>query len=159
MAELAKPGRDPRKQFEAFSFVEGVEKPEDLTVGMKLPGIVTNVTAFGAFVDIGVHQDGLVHVSQLADHFIKDANEVVKVAQKVTVTVVEVDLARQRIALSMKSKPDFEKKERKPGQPAPQQNGGNRSFDRDRRPAQSGGGMGNPFGGDWFSQASQKGKK
>jgi len=155
MSELARPGRDPRKQFEAFSFVDGVEKPEDLTVGMKLPGIVTNVTAFGAFVDIGVHQDGLVHVSQLADHFIKDANEVVKVAQKVTVTVVEVDLARNRIALSMKSKPDFEKKERKPGQPAPQQ-AAHRSADRNHRSAQPGGGMGNPFGGDWFSQGQQK---
>jgi uncharacterized protein len=160
--ELAKPGRDPRKQFEAFSFVDGVEKPEDLTVGMKLPGIVTNVTAFGAFVDIGVHQDGLVHVSQLADHFIKDPTEVVKVGQKVQVTVTEVDLPRQRIALSMKSKPDFEKKERKPGGTAPGQ--GQQQFiqrtpnqDRDRRP-QQGGGMGNPFGGDWFSQSQQKRK-
>ena len=128
---------------------------------MKLPGIVTNVTAFGAFVDVGVHQDGLVHVSQLADTFVKDANEIVKVGQKVQVTVTEVDLARQRIALSMKSKPDFEKKERKPGGPPQQQGGGGgqRSFDRDRRPAQSGGGMGNPFGGDWFSQASQQKRK
>ena len=72
VAELAKPGRDPREKFEAFSFAEGVNKPEDLKPGMKLPGIVTNVTAFGAFVDIGVHQDGLVHVSQLADTFVKD---------------------------------------------------------------------------------------
>ena len=143
-------------QFEAFSFVEGVEKPSDLTVGMKLPGIVTNVTAFGAFVDVGVHQDGLVHVSQLADHFIKDPNEVVKVGQKVQVTVTEVDLQRNRIALSMKSKPDFEKKERKPG--AAPQAGGPRPADRDRRPAQVGGGMGNPFGGDWFTQAQQKRK-
>ena len=121
---------------------------------------MTNVTAFGAFVDIGVHQDGLVHVSQLADHFIKDANEVVKVAQKVMVTVVEVDLPRQRIALSMKAKPDFEKKERKPGQQGPPQGGGNRpQGGGDRRPPPSqGGGMGNPFGGDWFSQA-QKGKR
>ena len=157
MSELAKPGRDPRKQFEAFSFAEGVEKPGDLTVGMKLPGIVTNVTAFGAFVDIGVHQDGLVHVSQMADHFIKDANEVVKVAQKVTVTVVEVDLPRNRIALSMKSKPDFEKKERKPGGPPQQQGGGRQQF-TDRTPPKPGGGMGNPFGGDWFSQAQGKRK-
>jgi uncharacterized protein len=87
MNELAKPGRDPRKQFEVFTFAEGVNDMKDLTVGMKLPGIVTNVTAFGAFVDIGVHQDGLVHVSQLADHFIRDAAEVVKVAQRVSVTV------------------------------------------------------------------------
>ena len=105
--ELAKPGRDPRQQFEIFSFQEGVEKMEDLKPGMKLPGIVTNVTAFGAFVDIGVHQDGLVHVSQLADRFVKDPSEVVKVAQKVYVTVTEVDLERKRIALSMKAKPEI----------------------------------------------------
>ena len=103
LAELARPGRDPRREFEAFSFKEGVEKIEDLQAGMKLPGIVTNVTAFGAFVDIGVHQDGLVHVSQLADRFVKDPSEVVKVGQKVTVTVVEIDLPRKRIALSMRS--------------------------------------------------------
>lgn len=103
LAELAKPGRDPRQEFEAFSFKEGVEKIEDLEPGMKLPGIVTNVTAFGAFVDIGVHQDGLVHVSQLADRFVKDPAEVVKVQQKVAVTVLEVDIARKRIALSMRT--------------------------------------------------------
>lgn len=103
--ELAKPGRDPRKRFEAFSFQDGVNKIEDLKPGMKLPGIVTNVTAFGAFVDIGVHQDGLVHVSQLADRFVKDPSEVVKVAQKVHVTVTEVDIPRKRIGLSMRSAP------------------------------------------------------
>ena len=102
LAELAKPGRDPREQFEAFEFTEGVNGIKDLRVGMKLPGIVTNITNFGAFVDIGVHQDGLVHVSQLADKFVKDPNEIVKVAQKVLVTVTEVDEARKRIALSMK---------------------------------------------------------
>src|SRR5262249_4376509 len=107
LAELAKPGRDPRTKFEAFSFQEGVEKMEDLKPGMKLPGIVTNVTAFGAFVDIGVHQDGLVHVSQLADRFVKNAAEVVKVHQKVMVTVTEVDLPRKRIALSMKANPEI----------------------------------------------------
>jgi uncharacterized protein len=105
MAELAKPGRDPRQQFEVFTFQTGVEKMEDLKPGMKLPGIVTNVTAFGAFVDIGVHQDGLVHISQLCDRFIKDPAEVVKVQQKVMVTVTEVDLPRKRIALSMKAAP------------------------------------------------------
>jgi uncharacterized protein len=105
--ELARPGRDPREQFEAFSFQEGVEKMEDLKPGMKLPGIVTNVTAFGAFVDIWVHQDGLVHVSQLADRFVKDPAEVVKVGQKVRVTVTEVDLPRKRIALSMKAAPQI----------------------------------------------------
>ena len=105
--ELAKPGRDPRQQFEVFTFKEGVEKVEDLQPGMKLPGIVTNVTAFGAFVDIGVHQDGLVHVSQLADRFVRDPAEVVKVQQRVNVTVVEVDLPRKRIALSMKANPEI----------------------------------------------------
>ncbi len=105
--ELAKPGRDPRETFEVFNFQAGVEKMEDLKPGMKLPGIVTNVTAFGAFVDIGVHQDGLVHVSQLADRFVKDVAEVVKVSQKVMVTVTEVDLPRKRIALSMKANPEI----------------------------------------------------
>jgi uncharacterized protein len=106
LAELAKPGRDPRKQFEVFSFADGVNKLEDLMKGMKLPGIVTNVTAFGAFVDIGVHQDGLVHISQLADRFIKDPSEVVKVQQRVMVTVMDVDLPRKRIALSMRTDPE-----------------------------------------------------
>ncbi|MDB5299434.1 MAG: RNA-binding transcriptional accessory protein [Phycisphaerales bacterium] len=102
LSELAKPGRDPREKFELFQFAEGVNKLEDVKPGMKLPGIVTNVTAFGAFVDVGVHQDGLVHVSQLADRFVKDPNEVVKVQQRVEVTVMEVDLARKRIALSLR---------------------------------------------------------
>ena len=101
--ELAKPGRDPREKFEAFSFADGIEKIEDLRPGMKLPGIVTNITAFGAFVDIGVHQDGLVHVSQMANRFVKNPADIVNVQQKVSVTVLEVDLARKRISLSMKS--------------------------------------------------------
>ena len=105
--ELAKPGRDPRERFEVFQFADGIEKMEDLRVGMKLPGIVTNVTAFGAFVDIGVHQDGLVHISQLADKFVKDPNDVVKVQQKVTVTVTAIDIPRKRIALSMKTNPSL----------------------------------------------------
>ena len=104
LAELAKPGRDPREGFESFSFAEGIEKPEDLQPGMRLPGMVTNVTAFGAFVDIGVHQDGLVHVSELMDRFVKDPHKVVKVSQKVTATVLEVDLERKRISLSMREK-------------------------------------------------------
>ena len=105
MQELAKPGRDPRKQFEVFSFAEGVKEMGDIEVGMRLPGIVTNVTAFGAFVDIGVHQDGLVHISQLANRYVKDPAEVVKVHQKVMVTVLAVDLAKKRISLSMKEGP------------------------------------------------------
>ena len=102
LAELAKPGRDPRKEFEGPVFTEGVSTITDLKPGMKLPGVVTNVTAFGAFVDVGVHQDGLVHVSRLADHFVKDPHQVVHVHQKVNVTVLEVDTARNRISLSMK---------------------------------------------------------
>lgn len=102
IGELAKPGRDPRENFETFTFAEGVEKIEDLKPGMKLPGIVTNITAFGAFVDIGVHQDGLIHISHLADRFVKDPAEVVKVHQKVMVTVLDVDLKRKRISLSCK---------------------------------------------------------
>ncbi|MBX2897573.1 MAG: RNA-binding transcriptional accessory protein [Cyclobacteriaceae bacterium] len=105
LSELEKPGRDPREKFEVFEFAEGVHEIKDLKIGMKLPGIVTNVTAFGAFVDIGVHQDGLVHISHLSDKFIKDPNTVVAVQQKVQVTVVEVDIPRKRIALSMKSDP------------------------------------------------------
>ncbi|MFZ5997413.1 MAG: Tex family protein [Nitrospirota bacterium] len=102
MAELAKPGRDPRERFEAFSFAEGVEKIEDIKPGMKLPGIVTNITNFGVFVDIGVHQDGLVHISELADKFVRNPADVVKVHQSVMVTVLAVDLERKRISLSMK---------------------------------------------------------
>ncbi|NIJ54100.1 Tex family protein [Dyadobacter arcticus] len=102
LSELEKPSRDPRTEMKKFEFESSVRKPEDLKVGMILPGLVTNITAFGAFVDIGVKQDGLVHVSQLADKFVKDLNEVVKLQQQVQVRVTEVDLARKRIALSMK---------------------------------------------------------
>ncbi|MDD5205912.1 MAG: Tex family protein [Desulfobacterales bacterium] len=102
LSELAKPGRDPRKEFEGPMFTEGVSTIGDLRPGMRLPGVVTNVAAFGAFVDVGVHQDGLVHVSQLADRFVKDPHEVVRVNQKVTVTVLDVDPVRNRISLSMK---------------------------------------------------------
>lgn len=102
LGELARPGRDPREQFEAFSFAEGIEKIEDVKPGMKLPGIITNITAFGAFVDIGVHQDGLVHISRLSNRFVRNPNDVVKVHQKVDVTVLDVDVGRKRISLSMK---------------------------------------------------------
>ncbi len=105
MAELAKPGRDPREPFEHFAFDEHVSEIKDLIPGMRLPGIVTNVTNFGAFVDVGVHQDGLVHISELCDRFVKNPAEVVNVQQKVKVTVLEVDLDRKRISLSMKSRP------------------------------------------------------
>ena len=111
--ELAKPGRDPRHRFEAVRFAEGVNDIGDLTTGMRLSGIVTNVTAFGAFVDIGVHQDGLVHISQLADTFVKNPADVVRISQAVSVTVVDVDLERKRISLSMRSDPE-RKPDRKP---------------------------------------------
>lgn len=114
VSELAKPGRDPREGFEAFRFAEDVGSLEDLKTGMVLPGIVTNVTAFGAFVDVGVHQDGLVHISQLADRFVKDPADVVKVHQRVRVTVLEVDLPRKRISLSMRKNPS-EREEGKGG--------------------------------------------
>ena len=102
MSELEKPGRDPREQLEEFEFDPNVKEIDDLVEGMVLPGIVTNITNFGCFVDIGVHQDGLVHVSQLADRFVRDPNEVVKLHQHVKVRVMEVDFRRNRISLSMK---------------------------------------------------------
>ena len=149
LAELAKPGRDPRQRFELFAFKEGVSKMEDLQPGMKLPGIVTNVTAFGAFVDIGVHQDGLIHVSQLADRFIKDASEVVKVQQKVMVTVVEVDLPRKRIALSMKAKPELAPAN-KSGKTAPGPSGPGGTTPRPpAKPAA-------PKADDWFTEALKR---
>ena len=103
IAELEKPGRDPRPEFKTASFKEGVEEIGDLKVGMQLEGVVTNVAAFGAFVDIGVHQDGLVHVSELSDRFVKDPREVVKAGDVVKVRVKDVDKGRKRIALTMKS--------------------------------------------------------
>lgn len=123
LKELAKPGRDPREQFEAFSFTDGVNEVSDLRVGMKLSGIVTNITNFGAFVDIGVHQDGLVHTSQLANRFVSNPNDVVKVHQKVEVTVMEVDATRKRISLSMKTEESSKQKDqsRKPREERPKQ--------------------------------------
>jgi uncharacterized protein len=105
MRELEKPGRDPREQIEEFRFADGIESVDDLVEGMELPGIVTNITAFGAFVDIGVHQDGLVHVSQLADKYVKDPNQVVRLHQHVRVRVREVDHRRGRISLTMRGVP------------------------------------------------------
>lgn len=158
LAELAKPGRDPRQKFETFSFQEGVNKPEDLKPGMKLPGIVTNVTAFGAFVDVGVHQDGLVHVSQLADSFVKEPAEIVKPGQKVMVTVTEVDLARSRIALSMRSNPQIGPKtapggggHSRPGSPRPGGSGPRPSAPQLPKSNQS-------LNSDWFSAALNKKK-
>lgn len=102
MKELEKPGRDPRQQIEEFEFDASVQTMEDLHEGMELPGIVTNITNFGAFVDIGVHQDGLVHISQLADKYVSDPTQVVRLHQHIKVRVLEVDQRRHRISLSMK---------------------------------------------------------
>jgi len=127
LKELARPGRDPRQEFEKFNFADDIKKVSDLMPGMKIPGIVTNVTAFGAFVDIGVHQDGLMHISELADSFVKNPADVVRVQQKVEVTVMDVDLERNRISLSMKTFPGKSAKKTTPApkvkKPKPQ--GGN----------------------------------
>ena len=106
LAELAKPGRDPRSEFKVAQFAEGVDHMQDLKVGMRLEGVVTNVTRFGAFVDIGVHQDGLIHISQLADTYVADPSDIVSVGDVVRVRVLEVDLDRKRIALSRKQLED-----------------------------------------------------
>jgi uncharacterized protein len=106
MNELEKPGRDPREQFTSLEFTEGINDISDLLPGMKVPGVVTNVTAFGAFIDIGVHQNGLVHISHMADHYVKDPRDIVKVNQRVMVTVLNIDLERKRISLSMKNNVD-----------------------------------------------------
>ena len=103
ITELEKPGRDPRGEVEVFEFDKNVHSLNDLIVGMELPGIVTNITNFGAFVDIGVHQDGLVHISQLSDRFVSDPTQVIRLHQHVRVRVVEVDMRRKRIGLSMKN--------------------------------------------------------
>lgn len=128
LKELEKPGRDPRKNFEALTFAEGIHSIQDLQIGMKLPGVVTNVTAFGAFVDIGVHQDGLVHISHLSDQFVKDPATVVSVGQKVNITVTEVDKERKRIGLSMKSNPFEAAPPVKSASPKPGQPSGGKKF-------------------------------
>ena len=134
LAELEKPGRDPRQAYEAFAFAEGVTRIEDLEAGMRLPGIVTNVTNFGAFVDIGVHQDGLVHISQLADSFVSDPHTVVTVQQQVSVTVLEVDAARKRISLSMRKNPaDAPVRQQAGGQAQDRAHGQARRPDADKR--------------------------
>jgi protein Tex len=114
LQELKKPGRDPRDKFEPFNFTTGINSIDQLKPGMKLPGVVTNITNFGAFVDIGVHQDGLVHISKLADHFVKRPADVVKLQQKVQVTVIEIDKERKRIVLSMRKDPEITSETRNP---------------------------------------------
>lgn len=141
LKELAKPGRDPREQFENVAFKDGIEKIGDLEPGMTLPGVITNIVAFGAFVDIGVHQDGLVHVSQMADRFVKDPNDVVKVYQKVNVRVLDVDLKRKRISLSLKShRPDSRKAVRSGTHKGAETKKINHSKQQEKKP------FNNPFG-------------
>ncbi len=135
--ELAKPGRDPRDAFEEFTFASDIEKISDLKPGMKIPGIVTNVTAFGAFVDIGVHQDGLVHISELADKFVKNPSDVVRVQQKVEVAVMDVDLNRNRIALSMKTFPGESIKKVTPSAKPPKRQSQTRTHQKKKAPFNS----------------------
>jgi protein Tex len=149
LSELSKPGRDPRQQFEAFSFAEGIDKVEHLTPGMKLPGIVTNVTAFGLFVDIGVHQDGLVHISQISDEFVKNPADIMKVGQRVRATVLEVDIPRKRISLSLKSNPEVGPRAPKG---APSSGGGANQRDVQRHSS----GRNSAPTVDWFTAATQK---
>ena len=140
--ELEKPGRDPRPEFKTATFKEGVEEMKDLQPGMMLEGVVTNVAAFGAFVDIGVHQDGLVHVSALADRFVKDPREVVKPGDVVKVRVLEVDIKRKRISLTMRSGETPQNRQNAPA-PKDQPMGRNeRKFMQDNKPAQNRGGGG-----------------
>ena len=134
LGELRKPGRDPRDAFEPPAFRDDIKEPKDLEPGMVLEGVVTNIVAFGAFVDIGVHQDGLVHISQLADRFVADANQVVRVGQKVRVTVLSLDLARNRIALSMKSRPEIGMGGRD-GRDRPRARDAKKDTNREQRPA------------------------
>ncbi|HEY0970823.1 MAG TPA: Tex family protein [Gemmatimonadales bacterium] len=153
LSELKKPGRDPRAEFEAPAFRDDVTEPKDLQEGMVLEGVVTNIVAFGAFVDVGVHQDGLVHVSQLADRYVSDPNQVVKVGQRVKVTVLGVDLARNRIALSMKTYPaEGAKPPARDGANGAGQrrgpSGGSPARSRDRGDRAPGGGFRMPRSGD-----------
>jgi uncharacterized protein len=149
IAELEKPGRDPRPAFSTATFAAGVEKVADLKVGMILEGVVTNVAAFGAFVDVGVHQDGLVHVSAMADRFISDPHEVVKSGQVVKVKVVDVDVDRQRIGLSLRLNDEPDKGKRNDRRDGGQNRGGNQGRGGDRRTNGGGnGGNGGNKGGN-----------
>jgi uncharacterized protein len=129
LAELEKPGRDPRPEFRAVQFVDGVEKISDLVLNQILEGKVTNVTAFGAFVDVGVHQDGLVHISALSDQYVKDPREVVKAGDIVKVKVMAVDVDRKRIGLSMRLSDEA------PSDTSDQRSGPGSQRNRDSRPA------------------------
>jgi protein Tex len=145
VAELEKPGRDPREEFSAFAFREDIHEVKDLTPGMVCPGIVTNVTNFGAFVDIGVHQDGLVHISQLSDRFVKDPRDVVSPGDRVTVRVLEVNLEKNQVALTMKSGQQAERSKPQ-DRPATNQKGKPPRGKEQQKPSQPAqGGFNNPF--------------
>jgi uncharacterized protein len=162
IAELKKPGRDPRGEFKTATFDDSVHKISDLKEGMKLEGVVTNVTAFGAFVDIGVHQDGLVHISQLADSYVKDPSDVVKAGQIINVTVMEVDVARKRIALSAKTgaKPERKSNSTKGNKPEAKKNYSKKSYNKPRSSnnRNSNQASNSPFGSlaDAFKKAKKK---
>nr|WP_232852305.1 Tex family protein [Nocardia acididurans] len=158
ISELEKPGRDPRPEFKTAEFAAGIEKVADLKPGMVLEGVVTNVAAFGAFVDVGVHQDGLVHVSAMSHTFVKDPREVVKSGDVVKVKVLEVDVQRQRIGLSLRldDEPGAAKPERGEGRPRGGQNQGGRGDGRPRQGGQGGGG--NRQGGQGNRQGGQGGQ-
>ena len=143
IGELDKPGRDPRPEFKTATFKEGVEKISDLVPEMVLEGVVTNVTNFGAFVDIGVHQDGLVHISSLTDRFVKDPREVVKAGDIVRVKVLEVDVPRKRISLTMRLDEKADQPARKPAEP--RHTGNARPKQAPRQSAPTEGAMGNAF--------------
>ena len=142
IAELDKPGRDPRPEFKTATFKEGVEKVSDLTPGMILEGTVTNVAAFGAFVDVGVHQDGLVHVSAMSKGFVSDPHEVVKSGQVVTVKVMDVDVDRQRIGLSLRLDDEPGEKPQRGGRGGNRNRGGKPCKSRNPRGSGSGGAAG-----------------
>jgi uncharacterized protein len=145
IGELDKPGRDPRPEFKTATFKDGVEKISDLVPEMILEGVVTNVTNFGAFVDIGVHQDGLVHISSLTDRFVKDPREVVKAGDIVRVKVLEVDAPRKRISLTMRLDEKARQPVRKPAESRNANAGSAKPRQAPRPSTQVGGAMGNAF--------------
>ncbi|MGW1060264.1 Tex family protein [Micromonospora rubida] len=158
LAELEKPGRDPRPEFRTATFVEGVEKIGDLTPGMVLEGVVTNVAAFGAFVDVGVHQDGLVHVSAMSRTFVKDPRDVVKSGDVVRVKVLDVDVPRKRISLTLRLEDETEAGRRGPDDGQRERGGGRGEASGGGRGGPSGGGRGGPSGGGRGEQSGGRGE-
>ena len=146
LSELAKPGRDPREKFDNVQFAEGIKEIGDVKPGMRLPGVVTNITAFGVFVDIGVHQDGLIHISELSNRFVKNPGDVVKVHQRVMVTVLDVDLERRRISLSMKDlQPSVDRKPEPEARPSKERPSRERRPPKEKAPGRQERFVNNPF--------------